>query len=72
MGPLKTSQRAWDAPMVERDCQILLNNATSDIDKATLFAVKADHGREGSLLYRFLPAVFALAKTLLELQSVFA
>ena len=46
VGPLQTSQRAWNAPMVVRDCQTLLNNATSDIDKARLLAVKADHGSE--------------------------
>ena len=46
VGPLQTSQRAWDAPMVVRDCQTLLNNATSDIDKARLLTVKADHGSE--------------------------
>ena len=28
------------------DCQTLLDNATSDIDKARLLAVKADHGSE--------------------------
>ena len=32
--------------MVMRDCQTLLDNATSDIDKVRLLAVKADHGRE--------------------------
>ena len=32
--------------MVVRDCQTLLDNATSDIDKARLLAVKADHGSE--------------------------
>ena len=32
--------------MVVCDCQTLLNNATSDIDKAGLLAVKADHGSE--------------------------
>ena len=46
VGPLQTSQRAWDAPMVVRDCQTLLDNATSDINKARLLAVKADHGSE--------------------------
>ena len=46
VGYLQTSQRAWDAPMVERNCQTLLDNATSDIDKARLLAVKADHGSE--------------------------
>ena len=44
--PLQTSQRAWDAPLVVRDCQTLFDNATSDIDKARLLAVKADHGSE--------------------------
>ena len=34
VGPLQTSQRAWDAPMMVRDCQTVLDNATSDIDKA--------------------------------------
>ena len=73
VGPLQTSQRAWDAPMVVRDCQTVLDNSTSDIDKARLLAVKANHGSaNGSLLCRFLPAVFALATILLELQSVFA
>ena len=38
--------RAWDAPKVGRDCQTLLNNATSDIDKARLLAVNAVHGSE--------------------------
>ena len=33
VSPLQTYQRAWDAPMVARDCQTLLDNATSDIDK---------------------------------------
>ena len=42
VGPLQTSQSAWDAPMVVCDCQTLLDNARSDIDKARLFAVKAD------------------------------
>ena len=28
VGPLQTSQRVWDAPMVVRDCQTLLDNAT--------------------------------------------
>ena len=46
VGPLQTSQRAWDAPMVVRDCQTLMDNATSDIDKARLLAVKADHDSE--------------------------
>ena len=46
VGPFQTSQRAWDAPMVVRDCQNVLDNATSDIDKARLLAVKADHGSE--------------------------
>ena len=46
VGPLQTSQRAWDAPMVVRDCQTLLDNATSDINKTRLPAVKADHGSE--------------------------
>ena len=32
--------------MVVRDCQTLLDNATSDIDKARLLAMKADHGSE--------------------------
>ena len=32
--------------MVVRDCQTLLDNATSDTDKARLLAVKADHGSE--------------------------
>ena len=32
--------------MVVRDRQTLLDNATSDIDKARLLAVKADHGSE--------------------------
>ena len=32
--------------MVVRDCQTLLDTATSDIDKARLLAVKADHGSE--------------------------
>ena len=72
VGPLQTSQRAWNAPMVMRDCQTLLDNATSDIDKARLLAVKADHVANGSLLCRFLPAVFELATRRLELQSVFA
>ena len=45
-GPFQTSQRAWNAPMVVRDCQTLLDNATSDIDKARLLAVKSDHGSE--------------------------
>ena len=32
--------------MMVCDCQTLLDNATSDIDKARLLAVKADHGSE--------------------------
>ena len=32
--------------MVVRDCHTLLDNATSDIDKAGLLAEKADHGSE--------------------------
>ena len=36
VGSLQTSQSAWDAPMVMRDCQSLLDNATSDIDNTRL------------------------------------
>ena len=32
--------------MVVRDCQTLLDNAMSDIEKAILLVVKADHGSE--------------------------
>ena len=46
VGPRQTSERAWDAPMVMRDCQTLLDNAASDIDKARLLIVKADNGSE--------------------------
>ena len=46
VGPLQTSQRAWYAPMMVRDCQTLLDNVTSDNDKVSLLAVKADHGSE--------------------------
>ena len=46
VGPLQTFKRAWDAPMVVRNCQTLVNNAMSDIDKAILLAVKADYCSE--------------------------
>ena len=45
VGSLKASKRALDAPVIARNCQILVGNATSDIG-AWLLAVKADQGSD--------------------------
>ena len=55
-----------------RVCQTVLDNSTSDIDRARLLAAKAVRGSAWSLLCRFLPAVFVLVTRLLGSQSVFA
>ena len=69
VGPLQTSQRAWDASMVVRDCQILLDNATSDIDQSRLLALKADHGSEWIFA---LPISACISNEAVRIQSVFA
>ena len=40
--PFQAFQRSWDALVVVWDLQTLVDNATSDINRARLFAVKAD------------------------------
>ena len=44
VGSLQVSQRDWNAPMVMRNFQALLDNAMSNIDRARLLTEKADHG----------------------------
>ena len=58
--------------MVVRDCQTLLDNATSDIDKARLLAVKADDSSEWIFALPISACGLRIATRLLELQSVFA
>ena len=59
VSPVQVSQRAWDAQVVAQDLQPLVVNATSDVDKARLLAMKADHGSEWIFSFSK-PMVFAL------------
>ena len=68
VGFLQASQRAWDAPVMARDLQTLVNNAI----KQGCSPCKQSMVARRFLLCRFLSVVFEFATRPLESLAVFA